>query len=103
MFNGLIGIELNPLSFFSIVAQMNIKTSPISNNIEWSWNRIFGTDFKKYSLPQTNILVGFIFKYKEFRWQFYVEEDAITNQGIDIAINFSFSHTFSLNRIKIKK
>ncbi len=103
MFNGLVGLELNPLEIFSINVQMNIKTSPISNNIDWSWNDELGTDFKQYSLPQTNILAGFIFKYKGFRWQFYFEEDAITNQGTDLTVNFTFSHTFSLNPFKINK
>lgn len=96
MFNGLIGLEMHPWQFLSLNVQMNIKTSPISNNIGWSWNSAYGTNYKLYSMPQTNILAGFIIKFKDFKWQFYFEEDAITNQGTDITFNIMFSHSLSL-------
>ena len=94
MFNGLLGLEIHPWSFLSFNAQMNIKTSPlVDDKIAWSWNEIYGTDFKAYSMPQANILVGVVGTYKNFRFQIYFEEDAITNQGTDLTVNFMFSHT----------
>ncbi|GHV51711.1 hypothetical protein AGMMS49579_07620 [Spirochaetia bacterium] len=79
MFNGLAGVEFHLWDFFSFNLQMNIKTPPISGSI--------------YSLPQTNLLVGFTAAHKDFKWQFYLEEDPFTYQGTDITFNFLFSHT----------
>jgi hypothetical protein len=94
MFNGLLGVEIHPLSFLSFIAQMNIKTSPlIDDKIDWSWNEIYGTNFKAYAMPQTNVLIGVIAAFKNFKFQFYFEEDAITNQGADLTVNFMFSHS----------
>jgi hypothetical protein len=82
MFNGLVGFEINPWKLFSLNIQMNIKSSPISVCV----------------FAQTNILAGFIFKLKDFRWQFYFEEDAITQQGTDLTVNFMFSHNIPLTK-----
>jgi hypothetical protein len=92
MFNGLLGLELHPWKFLSFSLQMNIKTSPISNDIPWNWNGIFGTHLHAYSLPQMNILLGFIVKAGNFRWQIYFEEDAVTNQGTDLTFNLMLTH-----------
>jgi hypothetical protein len=89
MFNGLAGVEIHPWNIFSFNLQMNIKTAPISGN--------------RYSLPQTNLLVGFSVRHKDFRWQFYVEENPFTGQGTDLTFNILFSHTLSfmhLSRVK---
>jgi len=94
MFNGMAGLEIHPSAFFSFNVQMNIKTSPISNNI---WNTS-GTYYYDYSLPQTNLLAGFVIRHKNSRWQFYFEEDPITNQGTDITLNITFSHTVNLRK-----
>jgi Protein of unknown function (DUF3187) len=93
MYNGLIGLELNPLKVFSLNVQMNMKSSPLKSDIKhWQFT---GTDY--LSLPQLNLLFGVIFAYKGFKWQFYVEEDAITNAGTDITFNLSFSHKLNVN------
>jgi len=93
MFNGIAGIELNPVSFFSLIVQLNFKTSAMSSDIKhWLY-----TDTDYLALPQTNILGGLVFAYKGFRWQFYFEEDAITNGGTDLTLNLTFSHKLSLN------
>ena len=97
MLNGLLGMEVHPWEMLSFILQMNIKTSPITDNtIEFSWNPDWGTNFMQYSMPQTNLLLGFVIKHKKFRWQFYFEEDAITNQGADITFSVMFSHTLNL-------
>jgi hypothetical protein len=76
---------------------MNIKTSPISDSTsDITYSKILGKRTGQYSLPQTNILLGFVMRHKGFRWQFYFEEDAITNQGTDITFNVTFSHTINL-------
>ncbi|MDR3276193.1 MAG: DUF3187 family protein [Treponema sp.] len=91
MFNGYVGLEIHPWDIFSFSIQMNIKTSPISNDIGWGWNWDFNTNFKAYSMPQINILVGFMVRSGDFTWQCYLEEDAITNQGADLSFNLMFS------------
>ncbi len=96
MFQGLAGIELNPLSFFSLIVQFNIKTSPLSGWYVEKGNEYYEHDY--LSRPQINTLVGVVFKYKGFRWQFYVEEDSFTNAGVDITFNLSFSHYFRIKR-----
>lgn len=94
MVHSIFAIELNPLSFFSIIAQFNIKSSPI---VGYYWYSLINHEF--YSAPQTNLLVGVIFKYKQFKWQAYFEEDTFTNAGADITINFLFSQSINLRRI----
>ncbi|MDR3283729.1 MAG: DUF3187 family protein [Treponema sp.] len=101
MFNGLAGLEINPWKIFSINVQMNIKTSPISNDIGWTWNNVFDTEHKVYSMPQTNIMAGVIFIFKGFKWQFYFEEDGITNQGTDLTLNFMFSHKINYTAARL--
>ncbi len=91
MFNGLVGVELNPTDFFSLVVQFNIRSSPLKCSIEYSNSYIGNTDY--LSLPQINTLVGFIFRYKGYKWQFYVEEDSFTNAGVDITFNLMFLHS----------
>lgn len=92
MFNGMIGVELHPVSIFSLTAQFNIKSPPMAspNNI---YSSIWG-DHNYLLLPQINTLVGVVFRYRGFKWQIYVEEDSFTNAGVDITLNFMFSHAF---------
>lgn len=98
-FQGLTGIELHPLDFFSITAQFNFKTPTLTGNVPPS------NDFYYYgvndflSLPQINTLVGIVFAYKGARWQIMVEEDSFTNAGIDVTFNFRFSQYLKLNGI----
>lgn len=97
MFNGLAGIELNPFSFFSLIVQFNFKSSPLRSNYP-HWSSVYkSADY--LSLPQTDLLVGLVFRYKDFRWQIYFEEDAFTNAGTDFILNISFSHTLHLRNI----
>jgi hypothetical protein len=97
MFNGLLGAEVHPWKFLSFNLQMNIKTSPISDRtIPFGWNSLLGTDFYQFNLPQTNVLAGVALLIKNFRLQFYFEEDTIFNQGNDFAIVLMVSHTIKL-------
>ncbi len=89
MFNGILSFELNPFKFFSLIVQFNIKTLPIEGYDDFLHYDL-GTPF--FSNPQTNILVGFIFEYNNFTWQFYFEEDPITNSGTDLTLNLTFKH-----------
>ncbi|GMO54285.1 MAG: hypothetical protein Ta2G_13180 [Termitinemataceae bacterium] len=86
MFNGLLGLEFNRWKYISINAQVNIKSPPITNDYYWK--------------PQTNILVGFIAELKDFKLQFYFEEDMITNQGTDLTLNITLSHKLHLAKYK---
>lgn len=96
MFNGLAGVELNPIKLFSLIVQLNIKTSSMSSNIIHRSDYLGNYDY--LSLPQINLLAGFIFKHKDFKWQFYFEEDAFTNAGTDFTINLMFSQRIKMDR-----
>ena len=93
MFNGMAGLEFHPWKLWSIIAQMNFKTSPISNS---EWNSAHGAYFRDYSLMQGNFLLGAVYRNRNFRLQFYLEEDAINHQGTDITFNITFSRTINL-------
>lgn len=97
MFNGLLGAEFHPNKLVSFIVQMNIKTSPISGGkVAWRLNDHY---FKQYSVPQTNLLAGFIIQHDTFKWQVYFEEDTITNQGTDFTINIMFSQRLNFRRL----
>ena len=81
MFNALAAIEISPLRFFSIVAQMNIRTSPVCGDNKIKNN--LGIIADKVGSVQTNLLVGVVFQYKQWRFQIYFEEDTFTNTGTD--------------------
>jgi len=99
MFNGLLGLEIHPWKFFSFNLQMNIKTSPLSgSDIPFGWNELWGVNFNQLPLPQTNVLAGIIIQIDKIRLQFYIEEDAIFNQGNDFTIGIMASHTFNIAR-----
>lgn len=96
MFNGVVGIEFAFIKYFSLLAQFNIKTSPMNGSFYLNNNLNIFTEY--LSSPQTNLLVGFIVKYNDLLWQFYFEEDTFTNAGVDISFNFMFKQS-----IKFKK
>lgn len=84
MFNGLAAIEVSPFRFFSIMAQMNIRTSPVTGDNKVVNN--LGIIADKVGSVQTNLLVGIVFQYKQWRFQVYFEEDTFTNTGTDYTI-----------------
>lgn len=89
MFNGLAAIEVSPVRFFSIVTQMNIRTSPVAGQNKVKNN--LGILADKAGSVQTNLLVGVVFQYKQWRFQVYFEEDTFTNTGTDYTICGSVS------------
>jgi hypothetical protein len=96
MYNGLLGLELNPLNFFSLLVQLNVKSSPIiRGQLKNSWIK----SVDQLSLPQVNTLFGFKFRYKQLTWQFYFEEDTFTNQGTDFTVNAMFSQAIFFGRL----
>ena len=90
MFNGMLGAEIHPRELISFNLQMNIKTSPISDDT--------GPGAIQYRLflPQTNILGGFVVSFNQTRWQLYFEQDAFTYRGADITFGIMVSHTFAV-------
>ncbi|MDR0910552.1 MAG: DUF3187 family protein [Spirochaetaceae bacterium] len=87
MFNGVAAAEFSLSELFSLNAQFNIKTSALSHKT-----------IKRIALPQTNFLFGFIFRHRQFTWQFYMEEDPFTYQGTDFTWNLMFSHKIPLQK-----
>ena len=99
MFNGMLGAEVHLAQFFSLNAQMNIKTSPLNDTtIPHGLGNTFNTTLYHLSLPQLNILGGFVFKFNRTRLQFYFEQDAITNMGADITFGLMVLHTLNAGR-----
>jgi hypothetical protein len=97
MFNGLLGIEVHPLKLLSFNLQMNVKTTSISDRtVPFGWNNLLRTNFAQFMLPQTNVLAGIVLQINNFRLQFYLEEDAILNQGNDFVLALMVSHTIKL-------
>ena len=79
MFNGLAGLEFSLSELLSLLVQMNIKTSPLSSEVQ------------RYSQPQTNLLAGLKIRRKQYTWQFYIEENPFTLQGTDITAHVMFA------------
>ena len=97
MFNGLFGVEIHPWKILSFNLQMNVKTSPLSDSaIPFGWNNVWGTDWEQLSLPQTNVLAGVVLRMGAFRFQIYIEEDAIFNQSNDFTIGVTLSRVVNL-------
>ena len=96
MFNGMLGAEIHPLEFLSFNLQMNIRTSPITDNtIPHSLSDLLGTTVYRLSLPQFNIMGGIVLRFNRTNWQLYFEQNAITNQGADITFGIMVSHTLN--------
>ncbi len=93
-FNAIISLEFSPVKFFSIITQMNIKTShikgyvPIYNNL--------GMQTELAGSPQTNLLVGVVFTIERYCLQIYFEEDTFTNAGTDYTISVALSYDLRL-------
>jgi hypothetical protein len=96
MFNGIFALELHPLPFFSLVGQLNIRTSPWTGNWIFTNNLTITGDL--IGSVQTNILVGVKFTWRTLTWQIYVEEDAFTNAGTDITFNIMFNQQIRIRR-----
>lgn len=84
-FQGMICTEFHPDRAYSVILQLNIKTRVLSGYEL----HFFFQQTDRLSLPQLNILTGIKWRTKDLLWQAYIEEDAITNQGADITVNFS--------------
>jgi hypothetical protein len=89
---GMLGVEMTPVSAFSINVQLNLKSPSLEPLLEDDLHWIF-TGINRLRLPQIGLLVGCIFDWRGTRWQFYVEEDPFTNAGVDVAFNLSFTRT----------
>ncbi|MBP5449747.1 MAG: DUF3187 family protein [Spirochaetales bacterium] len=101
MFNMIITLEVHPLKCFSILGQFSFKTPAISGINEGD-NAYIHPRFAEYSneaffsYPQTNIMAGFIWRYKNLSWQFYFEEETFTWAGADITLNFMFKQRINI-------
>ena len=86
-------VEFRILEGLSLIAQMNIQTSPITGTTNFR-HRAIGI-VPRFSLPQTDIKIGFRGRAGRFDWQFYVEEDPFTWEGPDILFYFAAGWTIS--------
>ncbi|MDA3811004.1 MAG: hypothetical protein PF518_11835 [Spirochaetaceae bacterium] len=77
---------------FSLVTQFRFNTSPIKEGSVVPENISFSV---KLHQPMTNILFGAVFMASGYRIQVNFEEDAFTNNGADLIMNFTVSKSFS--------
>jgi hypothetical protein len=104
MFNGLLGLEIHPSNTLSANMQLNVKTSPISEDtVHFYINRDRNTIYKRYSKPQVNLLVGLVLQKNAFKWQFYIEEDLAIYRGTDITFNLMVSHSINFGKISLRE
>lgn len=94
MFNMMISLEVHPIKCFSILGQFSFKTPAISGTSDFPHQRFIesGNAQPFFSYPQTNVLAGFEWKFKNFTWQFYFEEETFLWAGVDITLNCLFKH-----------
>ena len=88
-FHGLAALGFNPGGNISYLGQLNVKTTVLSGPIN-HW--LFNVD--RLLLPQTNLLFGIVSKIRGYRWQFYFEEDFLTNEGADLTVGVQVSRQF---------
>jgi len=84
MFNGLVAIEYGISDWLSLLAQLNVRTSPIEGKIYTSDS----IDF--FAIPQTDLLIGTVIKTGNLSIQFYFQEDPFTHNTTDVTFNLAF-------------
>lgn len=81
----------------SFLLQGNLKSPSMHADILMENN--LGQIGDQLSFPQTNLKFGMRRRSGPFLLQFYMEEDALTNNGVDFSFNFSITRFFpSLDR-----
>lgn len=78
--------------FISLLVQFRLNTTPIKEDSVITENISYSI---KFDDPMTNILAGFVIKTGEYRFQFDFEEDAFTNSGADLILNFTIGRSFN--------
>lgn len=91
-FTGMTGLAFAPARQFSLNVQLNLKSPSLEPSLEDDLHWLF-TDTNRMLLPQVCLLAGCIRDWPGMRWQFYFEEDPLTNTGVDITFNLSFTRT----------
>jgi len=91
-FVGMTGIELTPVRRFSMNVQLNFKSPSLEPSLADDTHWIF-QNHNRLLLPQICLLVGCIWEWRGLLWQFYVEEDPLTNVGTDFTCNLTLTHT----------
>jgi hypothetical protein len=83
MLNSLLGIEYAVSSSLSLLAELELRTSPIYSDFVV----ITDTDIDFFATPQTNLMLGLALKNKNWAMQFYFKEDLFTHDAADIMFN----------------
>ena len=94
MYSALASIEFIVSPHLSIISQLRFNTSPILKGSVIPENISYSV---KLHQPMTNILAGVVLQFSGYRFQFDFEEDAFTNNGADLIINFTVSKSFKLS------
>lgn len=77
----------------SVLLQANLKSPSMHASIITMNN--LGQIGDQLSFPQTNIKFGIRKRSGSLFYQVYMEEDALTNNGVDFTLNFSVTRLFS--------
>ncbi len=83
MFNSLLGLEYAISPSLSVLAQFELRTSPIYSDFVI----IMDTDIDFFATPQTNLLLGLALKNTGWSMQFFLKEDLFTHNAADIEFN----------------
>lgn len=89
-------VELRILKNLSLILQMNIQSSPITEKRIFR-HKTFGR-VQRFALPQTDLKIGLRGRAGRFDWQFYIEEDPLTWEGPDILLYFGAGWTIPPSR-----
>jgi hypothetical protein len=83
MINSIIGFEYAASSWLSLLAQFELRTSPIYSDFVV----LPDTDVDFFITPQTNLMLGLIIKNDGWSFQFFFKEDLFTHNAADILFN----------------
>jgi len=88
MINGILGFEYATCSWLSLVAQFEVRTSPIYSDFVVIPDT--NTDF--FITPQTNLMLGLVIKNGSWSFQFFLKEDLFTHNTADILFNLMVTY-----------
>ena len=88
----LIGVEWVPYAGWSLLGQSRIHTSAIAS--DESLNHAIFSGARQFEMPVTSLQFGLRRSIDSWRFQLYLEEDALTHEGPDFVLSLSVEQTF---------
>lgn len=89
MLNSLLGVSFAATNRLDVVTELRVATAPYYLDRMYG-HPLFGV-LPMYTLPQTNLIVGFERRFDAGTLTFYVEEDFLTWEGADVVLALGWS------------